>query len=231
MLVDAKVLSKIVSAASISNTEVVCEAGTGRGVLTAELCKRARRVVSFEVDRGLLHAAGKELRCENLDLIEGDLFSRHDLDFDVFVSNLPYSRSRDAFEWLASQKFDRAVVMVQREFAEKVLASPGDANYRAVSALANYCFSIKQIGVVGKRSFSPQPSVESVILQIQPVNRIKIKTIKKLNWLFSKRNRKASSVASKMGISGFESEARRIDGLPPSMLIEMADKVNDIRPI
>jgi 16S rRNA (adenine1518-N6/adenine1519-N6)-dimethyltransferase len=231
MLVDDKVLASITSTAEISKNETVCEAGTGLGFLTAELCRRAKYVLSFEVDKGLLKRARHELQFDNLELIAGDAFRSGDLAFDVFVSNLPYSRSRDAIEWLATQKFDRSIVMVQREFAEKLAAAPGDKDYRAISALANYCFRISSVTSVDRKSFSPMPNVESVVLKIVPIHSVARKTISKLNFLFSKRNKKASSVAARAGIYGIDVGDKRIDQLPAAMLIEMAEKFHDIRSI
>jgi 16S rRNA (adenine1518-N6/adenine1519-N6)-dimethyltransferase len=225
MLVDTKVLARIVSAADIKKSETVLEAGTGDGILTAELCKRAKEVKSYEIDRALFEKARNELRFDNLELICRDPFELDELDFDVFVSNLPYSRSRDAFEWLATQKFERGIVMVQREFAEKLASSPGDREYRSISALANYCFKITPLMVVGRKSFSPPPLVESSVVKLVPVNMVTRNTINGLNFLFSSRNRKASGVAAKAGISGYENEERRIDQLPAETLAKMADKL------
>ncbi len=228
MLVDNKVLEKIIGAAEISKGETVCEAGTGLGILTAELCKRAGKVISFEVDKRLLEKAKKLLRYENLELVSSDPFKIGTLDFELFVSNLPYSRSRDAIEWLATQKFDRGIIMVQREFAEKLVASPGEKDYRAISALAGHCFKISQVISVGRKSFSPQPEVESVVLKIVPTNMVTRETVKRLNLLFSRRNRRASSIAARVGMPEFVGE-KRIDQLPPSTLIGMAEMLNDIR--
>ena len=231
MLVNGKVLAKIIDAAAISKSETVCEAGTGLGILTAELCKRAKHVVSFEIDNELLEKARKELRFDNLALARDDLFKSGDLAFDVFVSNLPYSRSRDAIEWLATQKFDRAVVMVQQEFADKITAAPGDSDYRAISALANYCFKITSVTSADRKSFSPQPKVDSVVLRLGPVHRVTRDTISKLNILFSRRNKKARSVAEKAGVTEIDVGEKRIDQLPGATLVRIAGKINDIRAI
>ena len=222
MLVDRKVLVDIVAAANIDENEIVCEAGTGRGILTLELCKRARKVFSFEVDKALYSRACSEMTSSKLELINADLFDCTHLLFDVFVSNLPYSRSRDAFEWLAMQRFKRGVVMVQKEFADKLLAGPNDKNYRAISAIAACCFKVKELFHVGSESFEPRPKVESVVLGIQPVQAVSRKTIRNLNLLFSKRNKKASSVASRAGIANFELGETRIDKLTPDRLMELA---------
>lgn len=227
MLVDRKVLEKIVRAADISGEEVVLEVGTGLGTLTSELCQRAKEVISYELDPALYQKSKELLKFENLDLVRGDLFEIKDLDFDVFVSNLPYSRSRDAIEWLVARKFSRAIVMVQLEFAEKIQAVPGDRNYRAISAITNHCFRIEQITAVGRGSFSPQPKVDSVVMKLVPAQRRAVSTavLKRLNWLFSRRNKKASSVAAKIGLGHLDLGDRRIYQLPPSTLVGIAEKI------
>jgi 16S rRNA A1518/A1519 N6-dimethyltransferase RsmA/KsgA/DIM1 with predicted DNA glycosylase/AP lyase activity len=120
--------------------------------------------------------------------------------------------------------------MVQEEFADKISARAGDKNYRAISALAAHCFIIEKLFKVGRQSFEPQPKVESVVIRIVPVNSVAKGTIKRLNFLFSKRNKKASTVAAKAGIKA-DFGSRRIDQLDPHDLIKMAELVSNVRPI
>ncbi len=230
MLVDRRVLGRIIDAARIGKGETVLEAGTGQGTLTAELCRVAKHVVSYEVDKKLCQHAHEHLQFQNLELVNTDLFKANNLRFGTFISNLPYSRSRDAFEWLAAQKFDRAIVMVQEEFADKLAARQGEKNYRAISALAAYCFAIERLFRVGRQSFEPQPKVESVVIRIIPVNIVAKETIKVLNLLFSKRNKTASTVASKAGVQA-DFGSKRIDQLVPADLIRMAESISNVRPI
>ena len=224
MLADCAVVDKIVEAAYIDNRETVLEAGTGRGILTAELCMVASRVISYEVDKAIYQEARTQLQFQNLELVNADVFKTKNLCFDVFASNLPYSRSRDAIEWLATQKFHRAILMVQKEFADKLVAKPGDKNYRAISALAAHCFAIEELFRVGRKSFRPQPKVESLVIRIVPLNTIAKKTEKSLNLLFSQRNRKASSVAAKIGIRT-DFGCKRIDQLESSDLVKIAESM------
>lgn len=224
MLVDRWVLAKIVDAAKIGKSETVLEAGTGQGILTAELCKVSKHVVSYEVDRKLYHLAQAQLRLQNLELVNADLFKTTNLHFDIFASNLPYSRSRDAFEWLASQKFGRAIVMVQEEFVDKLAAKPGSKNYRAISALAGHCFVTEKLFNVGRGSFEPQPKIESAVIRIIPVNHVTRETVKSLNLLFSMRNKKASTVAIRAGMKADFSN-KRIDQLAPDDLIRIAESM------
>lgn len=235
MLVDRRILAKLVSAAQISNLETVLEAGTGHGIVTAELCKAARHVISYEVDSKLYREAQEQffpLEFRNLELVNADLFkTKGPHSFDIFVSNLPYSRSRDAFEWLSTQKFDRAIVMVQEEFAEKLSAMPGSKTYRAISVLTQHCFAIEKLFKVRKQSFEPQPRVESAILKIIPINTITKETIKNIHILFSKRNKKATSVAGEAGIDNIDYGRKKIDELEPKDLVEIAESISNVSSI
>jgi 16S rRNA (adenine1518-N6/adenine1519-N6)-dimethyltransferase len=232
MLVDQRIVEKIVSAANIRKDEIVLEAGTGQGILTMELCRHAKQVISYEVDANLYEKAQEQLLQyfnNNLRLVKADLFKTKDAPlFDIFVSNLPYSRSRDAIEWLSTQKFDRAIIMVQEEFANKLIARPSGKNYRAISALAAHCFTIEKLFKVRKESFEPQPKVESSIIRITPINTISKETIRNINLLFSRRNKNASSVADEIGIIVDVDRygSRKIDQIDPTDLIRMAEWIS-----
>ena len=223
MLIDFKILAKIIEASQISKDEIVCEAGTGNGFLTYELCKHAKLVTSFEIDNILFSNTRRSLfYLSNLNLVNEDLFKRYNLDFNVFVSNLPYSKSKNAFNWLPFQKLNRAIIMVQKEFADKLQAIPGDQNYRAISVMTQHCFDIQRLFDVNRKAFYPEPAVESVVIRLIPkCSRITKQTIKNMNFLFSQRNKKASSVAKKFGNS-FEFGNTRIEELTPNELIKLA---------
>jgi 16S rRNA (adenine1518-N6/adenine1519-N6)-dimethyltransferase len=230
MLVDRRILVKIISAAYIGKDEIVLEAGTGQGILTAELCKYAKQVISYEIDIKLYRKVQEHLlsQFKNLELVNADLFKTKDPHFfDVFISNLPYSRSRDAIEWLSTQEFDRAILMVQEEFADKLAARPGSKNYRAISALAAHCFAIEKLFKVRRESFEPQPKVESSIIRIIPVNAITREGIRNINLLFSRRNKKASSVAAEIGIIiDANYGSKKIDELEPKHLVQIAELIS-----
>jgi len=219
-LADRHVLGRIIATSALAKNETACEAGTGNGVLTEELCKHAGRVISYEVDKRLYEGA-QSLDFENLQLVNADLFKLEDVKFDAFVSNLPYSRSRDSMQWLATMQFRRAIVMVQREFADKISAMPGDENYRAISSICSYCFKIERLFSVGRDAFNPPPKVQSEVLRLMPVHTITLDTIKKVNGLFSQRNKKAARVASRMGVQ-VDFGDRRIDQLEPEEIMRMA---------
>ncbi|KAG0511971.1 MAG: putative enzyme, partial [Nitrosopumilales archaeon] len=158
-LVSETVAKSIVLAAEITKNDVVLEIGTGKGILVPLLCQRAKKVISIESDWELYQTAQKKFSdLPNLTLKHGDGFKTTN-SFSVFVSNLPYSKSRKAFEWLLQKKFSRAIVMVQKEFAEKLFLKGRDR--RSISVLANYGVDIEKIMNVKKINFVPPPKVDS----------------------------------------------------------------------
>src|SRR6476660_6316883 len=113
MLIDLKILANIIEASQISNDEIVCEAGTGNGILTHELCKQAKSVISFELDNLLFSNARKSLfYLSNLNLVNADLFKRYNVDFNVFVSNLQYSKRKNTFFLLTFLNFNRDIFIL-----------------------------------------------------------------------------------------------------------------------
>ena len=227
LLTDFEVLKKIMQASQINKNEIICEAGTGNGFLTYELCRLSKFVISYEIDRTLFANASKKILLPNLKLVNEDMFNTHNLNFDVFVSNLPYSKSREAFNWLALQKFDRAIVMVQKEFAAKLQANPGEKNYRAISVITQHCFNIQRLFNVDRKAFMPEPSVESEIIRIVPkeCSTITDQTINNIYFLFSQRNKVAASVARKFG-SKVNFGSTRICKLDAEEIIELARSIN-----
>src|ERR687891_43317 len=205
-LIDKRVLQEVIRSSQISREEVVCEAGTGEGILTRELCKYAKSVISFEIDRILYLRARNYLSdFSNLLLIHEDIFKNSDIGFDVFVSNLPYSRSKRAIEWLALKKFNRAIVMLQKEFVDKLQAKSGQSNYRSISVIGQYCFKIENLFEVSRSSFTPQPRVKSQVVRLTPKgeNHLIMQTLNNINYIFSRRNKKAASVLKALGRKEF----------------------------
>ena len=223
MLKDNRILARIIEASQINEEEIVYEAGTGNGVLTEELCKKANLVKSFEADRQIFRKVRNiSTRYPNLELNNADIFNIYHLEFDVFISNLPYSRSKDALQWLPFQKFKRAIIMTQREFADKLQANPGDKNYRAITVLSQYCFSIERLFNVSKEAFYPKPSIESTLIRLVPRSAIMNKSIiTKLNFLFSQRNKNASTLLKRYGTK-MRHDVKKIDQLTVKELMEIA---------
>jgi len=212
------VAKKIVEAAGITKKDTVLEIGTGKGILVPLLCEQAGQVISIESDLELYNAAKEKFSdITNLTLLHGDGFES-DEKFTIFVSNLPYSKSRDAMEWLVQKKFRLAVVMVQKEFAEKI----AEKN-KAVSVLVNHAADIEKIMNVSANNFSPSPKVDSVVLRLTRKNTIPKDLIQVVNKLFSYKRKKLQNIAKQFG-KVIESD-KRLEDLSGDEIISLAKQI------
>lgn len=211
----------IVDFAEITKNDIVLEVGTGKGILTSYLCKKAKHVFSIEKDRDLFYHAKNHLVDKNLSLEYGDAFkSNH--DFTIFVSNLPYSESRKAIEWLIQRKFKHAIIMVQKEFAKKLLVRK-DKERRAVSVLACYSMNMENLMDVPKTNFSPPPKVDSVLIKLTPKKQISANMIKSVNKLFSYKRKTLRQIGKQVGLV-IDSD-KRLENIEEEEIISIAQKI------
>ena len=215
------IAESIVSEAKITKNDIVYEIGTGLGILTPLLCKKAKKVISVDADDGLIKKARTTFSyIDNLVLKSGDGFKKKD-SFSIFVSNLPYSKSKDAIEWLAQRTFSHGVIMVQKEFAEKLVAK--SKNRKAISIIATHAFDIEKISNVGKNNFSPPPKVDSIILKITKKTDVDKKLIFTINEIFSYRRKTVKNILKQFGI---ESEIeKRVDDLTGDGIVNLAKQI------
>ncbi|MFQ6011748.1 MAG: ribosomal RNA small subunit methyltransferase A [Nitrososphaerales archaeon] len=226
-LVDRDVLEVILKTAAVSGRDKVFEAGAGRGELTERLSKEAREVVAYELDRNLFRSLTDKFgRSSNVKIICENAFTSKE-DFDIFVSNLPYSQSRRFVEWLVTKRFKRAIVTVQREFSAKLNALPPSKDYRSVSVLAHSRFELEVVALVDRKAFSPIPKVDSAILNIVPRDdRIVSKgAINALNKLFSFRRKRLDTALSNFSAEPLKDSMlgkERVDAVGPDVLFDIA---------
>jgi 16S rRNA (adenine1518-N6/adenine1519-N6)-dimethyltransferase len=216
------IAKSIVSEAKITKRDTVFELGTGLGILTPLLCEKANKVISVDVDEKLVRNAKSTFsNIDNLILKSGDGFKKIDA-FSIFVSNLPYSKSKEAIEWLAQTSFSHGVIMIQKEFAEKLLAT-STKKRKAVSIIANHAFEIKKISKVGKNNFSPPPKVDSVIIKIIQKNIMKKDLIQTINKIFSYRRKTIKNILKQFNR---ETEIdKRVDELSGDEIIHLANQI------
>lgn len=217
-LITQSVAKKLVDAADITKKDSVLEIGTGKGILVPLLCEKAGKVVSIESDDILYEDATKMFsEIPNLTLLHGNGFQSEE-KFSIFVSNLPYSQSRDAIEWIIQKNYSHAVIMVQKEFAEKLLGKN-----KAVSVLANYGADIQKIMNVGKNNFSPPPKVDSVVLRLERKKTVSRELIHTVNRMFSYKRKKLSNIAKQFG-KVIESD-KRLEELKGDEIINIAKQI------
>ncbi len=221
-LISQSVAKKIVSTAKITIDDIVLEIGTGHGILIPYLCKKAKKVISIESDKKLyLESKSKFKNLSNLVLKHGNGFKSSD-NFSILVSNLPYSQSRLAMEWLIQKKFSRAILMVQKEFAEKILASGKDR--KAISILVNHSSDVELKMKVNRSNFFPVPNVNSTVIKLTRKKQVSKNLINTVNQLFSYRRKKIQNISKKLGLK-LNSE-KRLDELSGDEIIKIAKQIS-----
>lgn len=163
-LADASVADWIVSKACIGRADRVLEIGPGLGILTERLAKATESLTVIELDRRL----AASLREKGINVIQGDAMEVAFPEFDVMVSNLPYQISSGITMKLLDCRFRKAVLMFQKEFAEHLVAKPGQAAYSRISVMAGYRSETRILRHVPRGSFHPVPKVDSAIVEIVP---------------------------------------------------------------
>jgi len=170
---DELALDDIVAAADLTPDDVVLEVGPGPGALTRRLVKAAARVVAVELDSqqaALLPAAvpDKNLEVVQQDILEFDLTALP-ADYKV-VANIPYYLTSNLIRVLAesTNSPSLAVLLIQKEVAERVAAKPGSTSLLSISA--QFYFEVSLDQVIKAEAFTPPPKVDSqvVVLRRRP---------------------------------------------------------------
>ncbi len=172
-LVDDRVLDRLPSYATAvgADTEHVLEVGAGTGALTDRLLAVGERVTAVERDPALVEFLREEFAAEietgRLSLLAGDALSADLPEYSLSVSNLPYGISSPILFRLLPRGRP-LVVMVQREFAERMVAEPGTSEYGRLSVSTGHYAACEIVETVPREAFSPPPAVESAVVRALP---------------------------------------------------------------
>ncbi|MDF0589706.1 16S rRNA (adenine(1518)-N(6)/adenine(1519)-N(6))-dimethyltransferase RsmA [Candidatus Methanocrinis natronophilus] len=202
-LVDGRVLARIGDYASLNEEDRVLEIGPGTGNLTRILSARAGKVYAIEVDPGL--ASALEGRHPNVVVMRGDALKAPLPDYNKVVSNLPYQISSKITFRILKRPFDLAVLMYQREFAERMVAFPGTKEYGRLTLNVSFRAEAEILEIVPRGAFRPMPQVESAIVRLLPrktpipVDEKAFDDITRV--LFSTRRKKVKRSLASMGAS------------------------------
>lgn len=198
----------------------VLEVGAGIGVLTAELAKRASKVVCVELDTRLLPVLDETLgEFDNVKIINGDILKvdLHRILEDEFgnmpvvvCANLPYYITSPVIMRLLESrlKIDSVTVMVQKEAAVRLCADVGSRNSGAVTVAVNYYAEAQKLFDVSRGSFMPSPNVDSAVIRLDILKNPPIEVsdekffFSMVKAAFSQRRKTASNgISAGMGIS------------------------------
>ncbi len=172
---DGAVADRIVQALDPDGREVL-EIGPGRGVLTSRIASRARRLIAVEIDRRLASSLTHRWSADQVVVHRADVLARPLADWLgpvpaegwLLVGNLPYAiTSPILFAVLDSEAPpERAVLMMQKEVAERLSAGPGSRIYGILSVLLAVQADVELLFRVGRGAFQPPPRVDSAVLRL-----------------------------------------------------------------
>ncbi|WP_411747855.1 16S rRNA (adenine(1518)-N(6)/adenine(1519)-N(6))-dimethyltransferase RsmA [Psychrobacillus psychrotolerans] len=178
-LIDPNILRNIVSHADLTKDSAAIEIGPGIGALTEHLARAAGKVVAFEIDQRLLPVLADTLSpYDNVDVIHADIlevdvkqiFEEQLKDYkDVMVvANLPYYVTTPILLKLLMDRLPirGLVVMMQKEVADRITASPGTKAYGSLSIAIQYYMQTEIAMIVPKAVFMPQPNVDSAVIKL-----------------------------------------------------------------
>ena len=212
-LIDDFKRKKIIEYAKLTEEDTVLEIGPGIGTLTIELAKKAGKVIAIEQDTAIFNILKKRLekeKIDNVELINGDAVKVDFPEFNKIVSNLPYQISSPISFKFLEHEFDLAVLMYQKEFADRMNGKVGTKQYSRLSAMLYFKANVKFLTKVSPESFIPSPKVDSSVVELKPKeNKIadddfKIYS-KVVKALFQHRNKKArNALIDSRHIIGFK---------------------------
>jgi 16S rRNA (adenine1518-N6/adenine1519-N6)-dimethyltransferase len=238
-LTDDGVADREVAYLDISPEDTVLEVGPGLGVLTARLVPAASKVIGIELDHGIASYV-RSTFSDEVELIEGDALEVKWPRFDRFISNIPYSISSPLIFKLLEHDFRSAVIMVQKEFADRMVALADTDDYSRLSVSVYYRSKAEMLEKVGRTRFWPEPEVDSAVVRLTPRPppfTVKDERMfhKMVEMLFSQRRKKISTtLKSKRMISPSDVPTlpymdERVEALTPEQIGELVDAVYDLR--
>jgi 16S rRNA (adenine1518-N6/adenine1519-N6)-dimethyltransferase len=174
-LVSRSAVEKIADALALAEGERVVELGPGLGTLTAALLRRGAEVLAIDADRDMLAVLAQEFAdYPALDARFGDAT---ELDLAALgceriavCGNLPYAVTGGIFRRLVEQptRVSRAVLMVQKEVRDRLIAEPGNKQYGALTVFTRAVFDVRSVAIVPAGAFHPAPKVDSAVVALTP---------------------------------------------------------------
>ena len=177
-LSDPSVADRIISRSNLSASDVVLEIGPGLGALTFPVARHVRSVIAVEKDRQMA-AVLRELISESpsasITLIENDILKADIRQLAgsagqkiVVMGNLPYNISSQVLIQLIQHRncISRAILMFQKELAERIAAVPGSKDYGRITVMLQYCAEVRHVASVASHMFFPKPKVDSAVVEI-----------------------------------------------------------------
>ena len=170
-LIDKNKRDQIINFGNIDENDIILEIGTGIGTLTIEIAKKAKKVIAIEQDKNICDILAERLKYEkidNVELINDDALKVEFPKFNKIISNLPYQISSPITFKFLDYDFDLAILMYQKEFAERMNGEVGTKNYSRLSAMLHFKCDVEKLTDVSSESFIPKPQIDSTVVKLTP---------------------------------------------------------------
>ena len=170
-LIDKNKRNQIVNFGEIDEDDIILEIGPGIGTLTIELAKKAKKVIAIEQDENIckiLTTRLKDEKIDNVELINDDALKTDFPEFNKIISNLPYQISSPITFKFLDYDFDLAILMYQKEFADRMNGEVGSKNYSRLSAMLYFKCDVETLTNVSAESFIPKPKIDSTVVKLTP---------------------------------------------------------------
>ena len=235
-LIDKNKRDQIINFGDISKEDVILEIGTGIGTLTIELAKKAKKVIAIEQDKKICEILAKRLKDEkidNVELINDDALKVDFPKFNKIISNLPYQISSPITFKFLDYDFDLAILMYQKEFADRMNGEVGSKNYSRLSAMLYFKCEVEKLTDVSCESFIPKPQIDSTVVKLTPkenkISKEEFKVYSKFTKaLFQHRNKKIKNalIDSRHIISRIDKKVlkKRLNAIEDEELLEYLKK-------
>lgn len=179
-LTDHFITSKIAEISFANKDTTVLEIGPGTGALTEELLKVSKRVIAYEIDKEVVPILKENTKeYDNLeviveDILKADLSKINNLDENIIcIANLPYYITSPIIDLFLKKMTNvkKAIFMMQKEVGDRISANINTKDYNSFSILVQYFARCKKILNVPRTCFTPEPNVDSVVIELEKYNR------------------------------------------------------------
>ena len=180
-LVSNDAINQIVNSGEIEKDDLIIEIGPGLGTLTKELLEKAKKVICVELDNKMVEILNERFSLyDNLEILNQDILktdlkeiikkekNQNNIKDVKIIANLPYYITTPIIMKLLEEKLDlkSITVMIQKEVAERLIATPGEKNTGAITYTVYYYAEAKKITEVPNTSFIPEPEVTSEVIRL-----------------------------------------------------------------